>query len=242
MNCELCRENISQFLDCELEDAAAEAVRRHLVNCAECAKIFADFSAILATCNDPEFSRSVPPNPRALWCRINNVIESESKPPAIDLSARRGWFSNGVRFTFSQAGLAILGVAVISSLLTIVGIRNYFEPSAADFTTRTGDSQTTFEKVFSNLGLIETPQQARVRRLQEQQAAIDYWNRRVQLRRAQWDSKMRDAFDRNLIELDQAVHDYTMILERDPSDELSGEMLDAALNDKMNLLRQFSEL
>ena len=53
---------------------------------------------------------------------------------------------------------------------------------------------------------------------------------------------MRDAFDRNLNEIDQAVNEYTMILEKDPQDDLSGEMLDSTMNEKMNLLREFSEL
>ena len=81
-----------------------------------------------------------------------------------------------------------------------------------------------------------------MKRMQEQHAAIEYWNKRVQERRAQWDSRMRDAFDRNLNEIDQAVSEYTFILEKDPQDDLSGEMLDTALNEKMNLLRAFSEL
>ena len=66
--------------------------------------------------------------------------------------------------------------------------------------------------------------------------------KRAQARRVQWDNKMRDAFDRNLNEIDQAVNEYTMILQQDPQDELSGEMLDSALDDKMKLLREFSEL
>jgi len=53
---------------------------------------------------------------------------------------------------------------------------------------------------------------------------------------------MSAAFDRNLLEIDQAVNEYTMILQRDPEDQLSEEMLDTALTEKMNLLRQFSEL
>ena len=92
------------------------------------------------------------------------------------------------------------------------------------------------------MGLTETPHQARMRRLQEQQAAIDYWNKRVQARRQQWDNRMRDAFDRNLNEIDQVVSEYTVILEKDPQDDLSGEMLDSTLNEKMNLLRAFAEL
>ncbi len=89
---------------------------------------------------------------------------------------------------------------------------------------------------------METPQQARDRRLKEQQAAIEYWNARVQTRRVQWDRATRDAFDRYQQVIDDSVNDYTMILQQDPEDELSGEMLDSVLNEKMNLLRDFSDL
>jgi hypothetical protein len=142
----------------------------------------------------------------------------------------------------SQSIAALAGVAVISSLLTIVGIRNYFEPRGDDFTSRSASSQTTFEKLMSKVGLIDTPQQARQRRHKEQQAAIDYWNKRVQARKSQWDNKIRDAFDRNLNEIDQTVSEYNLILQKDPQDDLSGEMLDSALTDKMNLLREFADL
>jgi hypothetical protein len=58
----------------------------------------------------------------------------------------------------------------------------------------------------------------------------------------QWDRTTREAFDRNLNVIDEAVNDYTTILQRDPEDELSGEMLDSVLTEKMNLLRDFSDL
>jgi hypothetical protein len=144
--------------------------------------------------------------------------------------------------TFSQAGAAVLAVAMISSLLTVVGIRNYFEPSGEDFTSRSRASQTTFEKLLSKIGLTDTPQQAREKRIKEQQAAIDYWNKRVQQRRGQWDAKIRDAFDRNLNLIDESVSEYTIILQENPDDDLTGEMLDTVLNDKMDLLREFSDL
>ena len=107
---------------------------------------------------------------------------------------------------------------------------------------RSAVSQTVFEKVLGKIGLMETPQQVRDRRLKEQQAAIDYWNERVQTRRVAWDRSTRDAFDRNLQVIDASLNDYTMILSQDPDDELSGEMLDSVLDDKMNLLRDFSGL
>lgn len=242
MNCAECQENISFYLDHELDDAMSSSVRAHLTACPECAKLFEDFASILDSCRTATPQEIVPPNSQALWCRISNTIEGEIKPTPVheQVPEKRGWF--GRSFTFSQAGAAIACVALISSLLTVVGIRNYFEPTGQDNVSRSAASQTTFEKILAKVGLADTPQQARERRLKEQEAAIAYWTQRVQARRAQWDTRVRDAFDRNLHEIDASVHEYTEILQRDPEDELSGEMLDAVMDDKMNLLRSFSEL
>ena len=236
MNCEECQENLSVYLDGELDETLSMAVRTHLTLCMECAKLCEDFAVILDTCQTEPPSEIIPPNSHALWCRISNSIEGDVKPPAAEPP------SSGWRFSFLQVGSAVLGIALISSLLTVVGIRNYFEPSGEDFTSRSAATQTTFEKILSKVGLADTPLEARMRRLKEQESAIGYWDKRVQAQRAKWDNKMRDAFDRNLNEINQTVNDYTMILQQNPDDDLSGEMLDSALNDKMNLLRDFSEL
>lgn len=240
MTCDECQEQVSLFLDNELSDEVSASMRTHLSLCAECAKVCEDFAVILDSCRDTSVAECLPPNSNALWCRINNIIESETKIEPRAVEKRKGFFARG--FSPVQLASAVIGIALISSLLTIVGTKNYFEPTGADSTSRSNASQTTFEKILSKVGLVDTPQQARFKRLQEQQAAIDYWNKRVQERRAQWDARMRDAFDRNLNEIEQAVTEYTVILEKDPQDDLSGEMLDSALNEKMNLLRAFSEL
>lgn len=242
MNCEECQQNISLYLDGEVDEIVSASVRTHLSVCAGCAKLCEDFSVILESCRDNDPSEIVPPNSQALWRRINNLIETEIKPEPPIEEPKKGWFSRGWSLTFSQAGAAVIGVALISSLLTIVGIRNYLEPTGEDFTTRSAESQTTFEKILSKVGLIDTPQKARERRIREQQAAIEYWSKRVQERRGQWDAKMRDAFDRNLNLIDESVSEYTIILQANPDDELTGEMLDTVLNDKMDLLREFSDL
>lgn len=240
MTCDDCQENISLFLDNELDDTKSVAIQAHLSFCAECAKVCEDFALILDSCKVDLTAEPPPPNPQALWCRINNIIESEVKP--VTLEAREETGRRARRFTFAQLASAVAGIALISSLLTVVGLKNYFEPSGSDFTTRSTTSQTTFEKVLVKVGLIESPQAARLKRFQEQEAAIEYWNKRVQARRAQWDARMREAFDRNLNEIDQAVSEYSVILEKNPTDDVSVEMLDSALNEKMNLLRAFSEL
>ncbi|MGH9949576.1 MAG: hypothetical protein ACRD6X_20570, partial [Pyrinomonadaceae bacterium] len=98
------------------------------------------------------------------------------------------------------------------------------------------------QRIFSKVGLAETPQQIRERRVREQLAAIEYWDKRVQRRRVNWDGRLSAAFDRNLNEIDKSVSEYESILRKDPDDQLSEEMLYSALTEKMNLLRQFSEL
>jgi hypothetical protein len=240
MDCLECQQLISSFMDNELDEARAEGVREHLAFCPDCARVCEDFTSILDVCHTEPPSEIVPPNSQALWCRINNLIESEIKPeePVVEeQQAGRFW-----RFSFAQLASAVAGIVVISSLLTVVGIRNYMTPRADELGARSGENQTTFEKLMSKVGLAETPQQARERRVKEQQAVIDYWNKRVLERRAQWDARLRDAFDRNLSVIDESVNDYQVILQQDPDDEITGEMLDSALDDKMQLLREFAEL
>ncbi len=244
MNCLRCQESLSPFLDNDLDEQTSAAVRAHLDDCEPCNKLHEDFLALL---DNGLFDQPLPeltPNSQALWCRINNIIESEivKDEPAPEPEPVRGLFARGFSFSFSQVGATVLGVALISSLLTVVGIRNYLEPGGDDFAGESEPRVTIATKLLSTVGLVDSPNEARERRIREHKAAIDYWDRRVQQRRAQWNEQMRSAFDRNLNEIDQAVGEYQTILQKDPEDELSGEMLDAALTEKMNLLRQFSEL
>jgi len=240
VNCEVCNELLSVFLDNELDEIQAGLVREHLAVCSECAVVCEDLSSILFACHGETSDEILPPNSQALWCRISNTIESETKPAAKrDPEKQKGRFWS---LSLPQLASAVLGIAIVSSLLTVVAIRNYTQPVTDDFTSRSAATQTTFEKVLSKVGLVDTPQQALQRRIKEQQAAISYWDSRVQSRRQQWDKNTRDAFDRNLQVIDESLNQYTMILQQDPEDELSVEMLDSVMADKMNLLRDFSDL
>jgi len=238
MNCSDCKELIGALMDNELEQTRAADVREHLAFCPECAVVCEDLTSILDACKTGT-SDIVPPNSKALWLRINNVIESDVKtaPAMPPPPAPRSWGVSVLRFS-----AAVLAIAVISSTVTYFALRNYVKPATDDLAARSSATQTTFEKVLSKIGLIDTPQQARERRLKEREAAIEYWNARVMTRCPQWDRVTREAFDRNLQVLDESVKDYTTILSQDPEDELSGEMLDAVMNDKMNLLRDFADL
>lgn len=252
MNCEQCQELISLFLDNELDEKNSSGVRTHIAVCAECARICEEFAILLDFCALDEAETVPPPNSKALWCRINNIIESDFEPeirreiPKAEI--KTGLLSrvrrNHWQFSFSQVLSSVLGIALISSLLTFVGFKNYTTATAdiGNFTANATAAPTVFEKVLGKFGFIETPEAARDRRVKEQQAAIDYWNKRVEARRTNWNNHLRQAFDRNVNEIDQVVFEYDKILRENPQDELSGEMLDSALSDKMELLREFSDL
>ncbi len=242
MNCEKCQEWLGPFLDGELDGSAAEMVRNHLVACDPCSSLFEELAGVLDNCVGLDADAPMPPNSDALWCRINNILETEVEKEAAE-HRHADENPKGRRWNFSLGQLvaAMAGIAMISSLLTIVGIRNYLEPLGEDVFGHAAEP-SAITRVLGKLGLAETPHIARERRIREQQAAIEYWDRRVKLRRAEWDERMRAAFDRNLREIDHAVDEYTLLLLQDPDDVLTMEMLDSALSDKMNLLRQFSGL
>ena len=247
MNCEHCQQLISVFLDNELDDLSSTNVRDHLAICETCSRVCEDLAMIMDFCQLEQDESVILPNPQALWCRINNVIESEVQAEIFKENKEKaqsvkqtGWIPRRWNLSFLQVASAVLGIALISSIITIIGIRNYVVPTDNDILVNSEPS--LFEKVLGKVGLMETPQQKRARVLKDRETAIDYWNKRVEVRRAQWNANLRDAFDRNLNEINQAVNEYTEILQENPQDDLSNEMLDSALNEKMDLLREFSEL
>ena len=166
MNCGECQELISVYLDNELDAEVSGNVRTHLALCAECAKVCEDFAAILDFCESDNF---LPPNSKALWCRINNIIETEVKiENAQRQPMKKGLMAkvrrNPWQFSFSQAASLILGIALVSSLLTIIGLKNF---SSGDGLATNG-SPSVFEKALSKVGLVETAQQVREKRIRQQ--------------------------------------------------------------------------
>lgn len=246
MTCEQCQQLMSVFLDNELEGQESLSVQMHLAECAGCAATCEDLTSILDFCGESPGDVSIPPNSNALWCRINNIIETEvsaelAKEAKVEEEQRTGFWVGGWNFSFSQVAVSIIGIALISSLLTFIGIRNLSTP-AERYTAEGTAEISIFEKVLGKLGIVETPQQAREHSIKERLTAIDYWNKRIEDRKQHWDAQLRDAFERNVKEIDRTVFEYEKTLQENPDDDLSGEMLDTTLNEKVELLREFSDL
>lgn len=243
MNCEKCLALFDDFLDKNLGSADFAAIEEHLTICFECATYQNDMTQILECCDEMREYMEEPPNSQALWLRISNIVESEQQSLAlaeaknvVQISPKTGWWSRSWNLSFQQMTSAVLGIAVITSLLTIVGLQNassFKNSLAIQFFSPKAEEQKAPQGTRS----IEA--QNRVR---EQQMAIEYWNRRVENRKNQWNQHLRNAFDRNIQAIDQVVADYEQQLQSNPDDKISEEMLDSALSDKMELLREFSEL
>jgi hypothetical protein len=233
MNCEKCQELLSEFLDGTLGHSEHAAVGAHLAACALCAAAREDFHAIIAAARDARGQLFAPTDERALWLRVREEVEAESRPlKAARAAAGGGFWSRlfGQRFELSlpqlAAGAAALVVAAAS--LTALGLR--FAPAAPARAERSA----SVRRVVSDDLYPRTY-------LESHEANLRYWEQRVEARRASWNPRMRASFDRSVYFLDQSVKDSLDDLSKNPHDEVAEETLNAALRDKIELLREFGE-
>lgn len=237
MNCEQCQELVHDLVDGALSREDSAKLNLHLEDCLSCAEVRDDLHSIVSYCQQNRGQYDETPNERALWLRIRNVIEAEQAVPAVAAPAQPvkpsfwpAWLSRSWELSVPQLTAAVAALVVVVSLATAVGIRRWESngPGLTNVSTPRGISAA------AGMNLRD--------RFSQQQQAIAYWNQRVELNKARWNSQMRETFDRNLQVIDQAVNDSLNELNRNPHDEVSEEMLNAALNEKLALLKEFSDL
>ena len=232
MNCEKCEELLSEFLDGTLGHSEHAAVGVHLAACASCAAAREDFHAIIAVARESRGHIFAPTDERALWLRVRAEVEADSRPARVAAAgAGPGLWSRlfGRRFELSlpqlAAGAAALVVAAVS--VTTLGLRFASAPAEAGraATVRRVVSDDVYPRTY----------------LEPHEASMRYWEQRVAARKASWNPRMRASFDRSVYFLDQSVKDSLDDLQKNPHDEVAEETLNAALRDKIELLREFGE-
>lgn len=236
MNCEKCQELIHDLVDGALSREDSATLNAHLEDCLSCADVRNDLQSIVSFCQQNRGQYVAPPNERGLWLRIRNVIEAEqavntagATAPPVKQGIWPAWLSRSWELSVPQLTAAFAAIVVVVSLATVVGIRRWDSTERGTATLETG-------RPFSGTAM-------NVRdRFSQQQQAIAYWNERVELNKARWNAQMRETFDRNLQVIDRAVNDSLNELNRNPHDEVSEDMLNAALNEKLALLKEFSDL
>ncbi|MGA9997990.1 MAG: zf-HC2 domain-containing protein [Pyrinomonadaceae bacterium] len=243
MNCEKCQELLSDFVDGALSDADRRTLSAHLEECLSCTNVRGELDSIVSFCSAQRGVYDDVPNERAMWLRIRNVIESEQSATAAAAAAkssnasRRGWLGRSWELSFSQMALAVSAIIIVVALATALSLQRVRNaPAVQTASASAGDNGNgRGGKMAANATPLVDD------RLRQQQAALDYWNNRVEARKVRWNPQMRETFERNLSVYDQAIRDTREELMRNPHDEVSEEMLNAALNDKMELLKEFSE-
>lgn len=228
MNCETCQELVHDLVDGSLSQADEFTLNTHLKECLDCESVRQDLASIVGFCRTQRGQYEAPPNEKALWLRIRNVIEAEIPNRVMDdPEPRRSFFGRlmGQSWELSLPQLAASAVAIVLlvSLATVVGLRRWG-----------GDGVPTpvSQAEASNIN----------DRVWQRRQVINYWNQRVELNKARWSPEMRETFDRNMKVIDEAVANTLNELNRNPHDEVSEQMLNEALNDKLALLKEFSDL
>jgi len=233
MNCENYQDLLSDLIEGSLTPEDHKRIETHLGVCDGCAEARTDLDAIVGFCREQRGVYDAVPNERALWLRISNTIEAElavALRPNVPASAGR-WFrlmNRSWQLSFPQLAASVAAIILVVSLVTVVGVRRFGFGGASG---------------FQSSGLILSSNASPVAdRFRQQQQVIDYWNQRVELNKARWNPQMRETFDRNMSVIDAAVNDSLRHLNQHPHDEVSEEILNAALNDKVELLKEFAEL
>jgi hypothetical protein len=248
MNCEKCQELLSDFLDEALSGDDRLTFNTHLEECLPCFNVHAEMNSIVTFCREHRGEYEAPPNERALWLRIQNTVESEflaaraAQNPS-QATRRESWWSriSGLSWelSFPQVAMAIIAIIVVASLATVFGLRGMQTVGVQNDVASTNLNSTS-SPVMAISG--DAKSSAPGNRLWQQQQQIKYWSQLVEERKAHWNPQVRADFEHNLNLLDETVEESLKKLSERPHDEVTEEMLNAALNDKVQLLKEFCDL
>jgi len=232
MNCENYQILLSEFVDGTLTAEDCARVELHLTSCPECADARNDLHVIVDFCQEQRGQYDAVPNERAMWLRISNLIEAENgSAKLVDVPRGAGWWfrlmNRSWQLSFPQLSGLVAAVVIVVALATAFSVYKV---------STTGSVRVSGP--FAPL-----PESASIeQRYRQQQQTIAYWNQRVELNKARWNPQMRETFDRNMGVIDAAVTDSMKQLNQNPHDSVSEDILNDALNDKVALLKEFSDL
>jgi hypothetical protein len=231
MNCENYQTLLSEFVDGTLTAENCASVELHLTSCPDCADARNDLRVIVDFCHEQRGQYDPTPNERAIWLRISNLLEAEKDSPARSQAPQEvGWWFRLMNQSWQMSFPKLAGL--VSAIVLVVAVATAFSVYSLSFTGSTGVARFVPP---SNGASIED-------RYRQQQQMISYWNQRVEVNKARWNPQMRETFDRNMSVIDAAVTDSMKQLNQNPHDSVSEDILNDALNDKVALLKEFSDL
>jgi len=240
MNCEKCQDLLSDYVDGALGNRERAALAAHLGACPACAEVREELRSIVVAARATREYAAAPPDERALWLRIREAVEREevfapaAASAAASSRARAGFWSRLLdrrwEFSLPQLASGVAALAVAVAVVTTFGVQYVSRERSGE-----GGRPRPAARDAALTGF--RPQTY----LQPHQANLQYWQQRVEQRKASWNPRMRESFDRSVSVLDEAMTESMDELGRNPHDEVAEQMLNAALRDKIELLREFGE-
>jgi len=228
MNCETCQELIHDLIDGTISQRDESTLNTHLKQCLDCESVRRDLASIIGFCQTQRGHYEAPPNEQAMWLRIRNVIEAELPAKSVvNPEPRRSFFGRLMGHTWElslpQLAASAAAIVLFVSLATVVGVRRW-----GGYPVPVPPTEVEASNIND--------------RVWQRQQVINYWKQRIELNKARWSRETREEFDRANAQIDQAVAEALDELKQNPHDEVSEQLLNQWLNDKVTLLKDYSDL
>ncbi len=220
MDCKIVVSSISELIDGGLAKDEMRGVEEHLTSCDSCQAIRRDLEGVRSAAQTLPLQT---PSPK-LWVRIRAEAESEAltlSPKAATASAPSSWWERvrGNRVSLSLPQLA--GGSLVGAALLISGGYVLRQPS--------------IEKSPAQPDLVSvlTP---------DLEATLKSELSGFNLRKANWDPRVRADFEHHLQQIDQSIEGCRFMLARNPTDQEQQEMVRVLADEKIRILKDSSRL
>jgi anti-sigma-K factor RskA len=225
MICEQCQELISDYIDGLLELGEQTKVESHLADCEPCRIVRDDLLQIV------HFSQQLPeqaPSP-LLWTRIQSEIAVE-QPLGTTARAKHWWSRLTTRhFNLSLPQLTASAAALVIALS--IGIMTFRHEPANNAQPVNIANMTPAPN--GNVERLSNPELSAL----EQQ--IDHLSANIDQKKGEWTPELRDAYERNLLYVNQSLVECRHQIQDNPADDTAQELMLNAYREKVRLLEGF---
>lgn len=224
MNCNECQEIISDYIDGSLEMGEQTTIERHLADCEPCRMVRDDLLQVI------HFSRQLPLHTpsSAVWARIQSSVADEQ--PAGFLPRIKAWIgkleNRHLNLSLPQLAASAVALAVVVSVGVMFAKRGETEMSGVQIAEAVPQSMLRVNPLSS-------PERENV------EQRINYLEANIQQRKANWDPELRQAFEKNMLYVEQSLLECQQHLSGNPNDQVSRELMLNAYREKIRLLEGF---
>jgi anti-sigma factor RsiW len=220
MLCTDCQELISDYIDGQLELGEQTQVERHLADCEPCRAVRDDLLQIV------HFSHQLPEQApsTALWSRIQTELAKE-QPAGASVRFRLWW----ARLREQHFNLSLPQLAASAAALTIV-------LSLGIIVFRRDTPTTPVNVNASGVERLSSASHAEFDALEQQ---INRLSETIEQKKGGWTPELREAYERNLIYVNQSLAECRHQINDDPADDTTQELMLNAYREKLRLLEGF---